>query len=183
MNNKKEENVMNEKDMSTIVETIRTTMLETVNVRETYEQQITELNSKIAEKDNEISELSARIEALTVEKNEAIVAKETAESATENATKELNEVKCAKAVGELNEKLSMFSKEQIAYANSEIEAFKQNPLTSEVNCVISKIYEGIGKAKVESEQVSNELNSDNSFDIFSPMLTEDSEDDSYADLF
>lgn len=183
MNNKKEEKVMDEKVLSTIVETVRTTIVETINVRETYEQQITELNSRIAEKDNEISELNARIDTLTVEKNEAVVAKEVAESATENAAKELNEVKCAKAVGELNEKLSVFSKEQIAYANSEIEAFKQNPLVSEVNSVVSKIYEGIGKAKVESEKMSNELNSDNSFDIFSPMLTEDLKVDSYTDLF
>lgn len=184
MNNKKEECEMDEKVLSTIVETVRTTMMETINTRETYEQQITELNSKLAEKDNEISELNSKIEALTTEKNEAIVAKETAESATEQLITELNEVKCEKAVGELNEKLSVFNKEQIAYANSEIEAFKKNPLTSEVNSVVSKIYEGIGKAKIESEKMSSELNSDNSFDIFSPMLTEDSEDDdSYADLF
>lgn len=183
MNNKKEEKVMDEKVMSNITETIRTVITETVVTKENYEHQITELNSVIAEKDNEISELNARIEALTSEKNDAIVAKETAESATEQLTTELNEVKCEKAVGELNEKLSVFSKEQIAYANSEIEAFKQNPLVSEVNSVVSKIYEGIGKAKVESEKMSNELNSDNSFDIFSPMLTEDLKVDSYTDLF
>ena len=174
---------MDEKVMSNIAETIRTVITETVVTKENYEHQITELNSVIAEKDNEISELNARIEALTSEKNDAIVAKETAESATEQLTTELNEVKCEKAVGELNEKLSVFSKEQIAYANSEIEAFKQNPLVSEVNSVVSKIYEGIGKAKVESEKMSNEFNSDNSFDIFSPMLTEDTDGVCDSDLF
>lgn len=183
MNNKREDYEMDEKVLSTIVETVRTTMIETINVRETYEQQITELNSKIAEKDNEISELNARIELLTTEKNEAVVAKETAESATENATKELNEVKREKAIGELNERLSQFNDKQIAYAKSEIDAFKQSPLTSEVNCVVAKIYEGIGKAEVESKKANSELNSDNNIDIYTPMLTNDSEPDDYSGIF
>lgn len=183
MNNKREDYEMDEKVLSTIVETVRTTMIETINVRETYEQQITELNSKIAEKDNEISELNARIELLTTEKNEAVVAKETAESATENATKELNEVKREKAIGELNERLSQFNDKQIAYAKSEIDAFKQSPFTSEVNCVVAKIYEGIGKAEVESKKANSELNSDNNIDIYTPMLTNDSEPDDYSGIF
>lgn len=65
-----------------------------------------------------------------------------------------------------------FSDEEKAYAQAEIDAFNADPIASEINSVVSKIYEGIGKkAKSEADAVVSEQNAANASveDIFAEV--------------
>ena len=67
-----------------------------------------------------------------------------------------------------------FTDEQKAYAQAEIDAFNASPLTSEINSVVNKIYEGIGiKSVEEAAKVAAEQNSktDTVEDIFAAVET------------
>lgn len=61
----------------------------------------------------------------------------------------LAEARVKERLGELNEALSAFTEEQIAYAKEEKEAFENDPLNSEINTIVNKIYCEIGKRAEE----------------------------------
>jgi membrane protein involved in colicin uptake len=92
---------------------------------------------------------------------------------------EINELKATIAesekkekIGELNSAIASFTDEEKAYAQAEIDAFNADPIASEVNSVVSKIWEGVGKkAKTDAAQVAAEQNAVNTNyeDIFSEV--------------
>ena len=52
----------------------------------------------------------------------------------------------------MNSAIASFSDEEKAYAKDEIAAFEANPVESEINSVVNKIWEGIGKkAKADAD--------------------------------
>ena len=63
--------------------------------------------------------------------------------------KALGEAKAKERLGELNEAIAQFTDEQRDYAKEEIEAFKADPVNSEINTVVDKIYREIGSKAVE----------------------------------
>ena len=76
------------------------------------------------------------------------------------------------AVPESGEIKYDFTDEEKAYAQAEIDAFNADPIASEINSVVSKIYEGIGKkAKSEADAVVSEQNAANASveDIFAEV--------------
>jgi len=98
--------------------------------------------------------------------------------------KELGEAKARERVGELSSAIEGFSDEEKAYAQEEIDAFKANPVEGEINAVVSKIYEGIGKnakaeAEAEADKVISEQNAakDEVIDIFGEVLVDEGNDD------
>lgn len=83
--------------------------------------------------------------------------------------KALGEAKAKERVGELNAAIANFSDDEKAYAQAEINAFNADPVASEINTVVNKIWEGIGKkAKADAEKVIAEQNAANASveDIF-----------------
>ena len=94
--------------------------------------------------------------------------------------KALAEAQAKERIGEMNAAISGFSEDEISYAQAEIDAFKENPVSSEINSIVNKIYEGIGKnAKVAETRVSEQNQAVNEADdIFSAVDNgTDAEDD------
>lgn len=135
----------------------------------------TEMNQCKTECEQKIAEANAQVESITNEKNELQASSEAIQKALDEAREELgqkyeeidalhdelnklrNELAEARAkerVGELNAAVVAFSDEEKAYAQAEIDAFKADPIASEINSVVSKIWEGIGKkAKADAAVV------------------------------
>lgn len=173
LNNKnKEESIkMNETEIKALVE----------QVCSTFTNHTSEINEYKEKCDTKVSELNELIENLTAEKDSAIANSEKIQVALDDCKKELDEVykkeselydeinalreelgkaKAKERIGELNSAISQFSEEEKEYAKSEIEAFNADPVTSEINSVVNKIWEGIGKsAKAQAEKITAEQNS------------------------
>ena len=80
----------------------------------------------------------------------------------------------------MNAAVANFSDEEKAYATAEMEAFNADPMSVEINSIVDKIYEGIGRASKEAAAKEVEINEVVDItveDIFAPMtLTEEPED-------
>lgn len=84
--------------------------------------------------------------------------------------KALGEAKARERIGEMNSAIANFTDEEKAYAQAEIDAFNADPVTSEINSVVNKIWEGIGKAAKANDQAVAEQNAANIIeDIFSEV--------------
>lgn len=183
----REEEIMDEKMLSQFVDSIKNTITETNSKNAEFEAQITELNTKVSEKDTEISELNNKVKSET----------ERADNA-ENTVKELNEkisaleseladCKKDKKIGELNAAISDFSDEEKAYAQTEIDAFNADPMSAEINSVITKIYAEIGKKATNAakEQRASEINSkhDETADIYGDICEVNSASDAEMPIY
>lgn len=186
LNNKsqehKEETGMDEKMMSQAVELIKSSVTQTINELNNksgeYEKKIAELNNAVAAKDAEIAELNEKLNtanASVAEKDQAI----------ESQTNELNSLKEANAalekekkIAELNSALAEFSQEEQDLAKAEIEAFKADPMSVEINSITSKICVEMVRKNKETRTV--ELNN-SAPDIFGSVNSP--EDDGDVDIF
>lgn len=143
LENSKEETPMDEKVMGQFVELVKTSVTQTItelnNKGEQYEGQISELNGQLAAKDAEIAELNEKLatsQADLAAKDEAMEA----QTSELNSLKETNAtLEKEKKIAELNSALSEFSAEEQALAQAEIDAFKADPTTVEINSITSKI--------------------------------------------
>ena len=72
--------------------------------------------------------------------------------------KALGEAKARERVGEMNTAIANFTDDEKAYAQAEIDAFNADPVASEINSVVNKIWEGIGKAAKANDQAAAEQN-------------------------
>lgn len=182
-NDIKEETVsMNEVEMKNLI----TQTVEEVSAR------TAEMNQYKSECDARVAEMNTQVETITAEKNEAIASVETIKAALANCEKErdeawqkidelyvemqnlrdeLGKAQAEKRVGELNAAIVDFSDEEKAYAQAEIDAFNADPMTVEINSVVSKIYEGIGKKSKADETVVAEQNSAAVEDIFGEVIS------------
>lgn len=87
--------------------------------------------------------------------------------------KALAEAKARERIGELDSAIADFSNEEKAYAQAEIEAFNADPVSCEINSIVNKIWEGIGKAaKADAKAIAeqNALANENIEDIFSEVI-------------
>lgn len=112
-----------------------------------------ELNNTISEKDKTISEL-----------NEKIVKYEEQIEESEKETK----------IKELNEAIAKYSDEDVKYAETEINQYKENPLEGNLDMILGKICRGLVEKKF------TEINSSN-LDIFSDVDNEKDSDE--LDIF
>ena len=182
-NDIKEETVsMNEVEMKNLI----TQTVEEVSAR------TAEMNQYKSECDARVAEMNTQVETITAEKNEAIASVETIKTALANCEKErdeawqkidelyvemqnlrdeLGKAQAEKRVGELNAAIADFSDEEKAYAQAEIDAFNADPMIVEINSVVSKIYEGIGKKSKADETVVAEQNSAAVEDIFGEVIS------------
>lgn len=191
--NEKEEEMkpMNESEINALVKQVITE----------YTDQQNAISQCQADCESRISEANAAVEAIKSEKNELTGSVEQLQEAlnkVQDEYKELDrkynelweernalekalaEAQAKERIGEMNAAISGFSEDEISYAQAEIDAFKENPVSTEINSIVNKIYEGIGKnAKVAETKVSEQNQAANDAeDIFSAVDNgTESEDD------
>lgn len=171
-------------------------------IKALVEQTVTSIMNHTAEinqcKDDcekQIAELNTTLETVTAEKDAVIANSEKIQAALDECKKELNETykkidalyeemnalrdelgkaKAKERVGELNTAIATFTDAEKEYAKAEIEAFTADPTASEINSVVNKIWEGIGK-KAKEDAIVTEQNAANKKasveDIFSVVET------------
>lgn len=185
LNSKEELHEMTDNEVKAIV-------TQAVNELSTH---TSELNKCKEECETKIAEANEIVATVTAEKEEAIANSEKIQQALDEAKEELTETykklddlyaeldtlrgelakaQAAERVNELNAAIADFSDEEKGYAQAEIDAFNAEPINSEINSVVNKIWEGIGKKAKEVEaQVIAEKNSANSNieDIFGEVGT------------
>lgn len=179
-NNKEETIKMDEKELKAL---IQSTIAETNSKNDELMKQISELNSQIEEKDNTISELNATVEQVQKALDDLKKEHETYWTERDALEKELGKLKAEARIGELSSAISVFSDNEQKYAESEINAFKENPLEGNVDAIVSKIYSCIGQASKKAEEDAkvaeqNAATEIKNLDIFSEVNSteEDSED-------
>lgn len=167
---KEELNDMDNKDIQAIV-------AQTV---EELSAKTSEINQIKADCEAKIAEANATVETVTAEKNEIQASVDELQKALDEAREELSakykeldnlyeemdklrdalaEAQAKERVGELNAAIADFTEEEKAYAKAEIDAFNADPTKSEINSVVNKIWEGIGKnAKADAAKVQAEMN-------------------------
>lgn len=182
---KEDENTMNKTEIEAIVAQVVTSMTDHAS----------ELNQCQKDHEDKVSELNDIIENLTTEKNEAIANSEKIQLALDECRKELDETheklnalyeeadelrealgkaKAKERISELNSTIASFTDEEKEYAKAEIEAFEADPIASEINSVVTKIWEGIGKKAKEDAIVAEQNSAENDTnieDIFSAVGT------------
>jgi len=182
LNEHKEELVvMNEDQVKAVVE-------QTIKMLSEQNSEMEQCRQECADK---IAEANAAVEAVTNEKNEIEASASEIQAALDQLKaeyqelnekyetlweekrlleKSLTEAKVKERLASLDTALSEYSSEQQEYAKEQIEAFKENPLESEINSVTDAILIGIGKnAKAEAEAKAAEQNSADLGDIFEDM--------------
>ena len=85
----------------------------------------------------------------------------------------LAEAQAKERINEMNAAISSFTDDEKAYAQTEIDAFNADPTAVEINSIVNKIWEGIGKnakAKEKAAAEQNAANQQNVEDIFSEVV-------------
>lgn len=124
------------------------------------------MNQYKADCDAKVAEANTAKDSAVAELNEAIATSAQLQAALDAAHKELEEkykeldalheeldvlrdelgkAKAAERLGALDNAIADFTEEQIGYAETEIAAFKADPVNGEINSVVNKIYEGLGR--------------------------------------
>ena len=174
LNSKKKEdnNNMDEKMLQGFVSEIKQVISETNSKNEELGKTIAELNEVIADKDNTIAELNASSEELKTalekaqEDYQEIWKKEDElYNEIKELKKQLAEAQAKERVGEMNSAIADFSDEEKEYAKAEIDAFTADPINCEINSVVNKIWEGIGKKAKEDAKVIAEQNASNNIEV------------------
>lgn len=175
----------NKEDVTTMTETeIKALVAQTVDEMSAH---TCEMNKCKEECEAKVNEANAQVEEANMNAEKLATALEDCQKELQEKYKEIDRLyeelselreMLAKAqakerVGELNEAIKAFSEEEKQYAKAEIDAFNADPINSEINSVMNKIWEGIGKkAKAEETNVTHEQNSAQDVeDIFSEVST------------
>lgn len=162
LNSKEDLNKMNETEIKALITQIVNEATERIveldECKKKYEQNIAEANEAVAtanaEKDEAIANSNKVQEALDQCRKELSETYEKLDGLHEeiNALEdELGKAKAKERIGELNSAIAEFSDEEKSYAKAEIDNFNANPVEVEINSVVSKIWEGIGKKAKETE--------------------------------
>jgi len=175
--NKEETKKMDEKELKTL---IQSTIIESNSKNDELMKQISELNSQLEEKDNTISELNATVEQVQKALDDLKKEQETYWAEREALEHELGVLKAQERIGKLTTALSDFSDEEKKYAESEINAFQDKPLEGDVDAIVSKIYDGIGRARKKAETDAkiaeqNAADGNKGLDIFSEINSTESD--------
>ena len=186
----KEENKLMEFNLDDFKSAIKSTILECNAKDETFISEINELTEQlkkketcIEEKDKEICALTASVEQVQKALDDLKAEHDSYWIEREVLEKELGKLRAEKRISELNEAIKEFTDDERKFAESEINSFNENPMNSEIDAIVSKIYAEIGKAKKATDEKVTELNSKKNDvdveDIFSEMCAEalTSEDD------
>lgn len=175
---------------------IKDLIINTVNEMNDHTAEINQIKQDC---DAQISEANSQKDQAIAEKNEAIANSEKIQSALEDCRSELNEAykkidalyeemrvlneelgkaRAKERIGELNDALSEFTEEERNYAKDEIEAFKADPVNSEINAITDKICVNIVKnAKAAEAKKIAEQNDADTPDIYGMIETQEKEEE------
>lgn len=135
---------------------------------------IDELNASIKEKDEEISELNQKCEKSESDakaKEDELDAKNKELNAlVETQAAELNELKKANKIAELNSALADYTDEQKDFAKEEIEAFNADPFSVEINSIVTKI-DATAYKKIREENAKKSLEMNSMKDEFDGIMS------------
>lgn len=164
LNQKMEVETMNEEMMNQINEAVKSSISASMDKSSEFEAKISELNSIVEKKDEEITTLNKNIADLTTAL-EAIKGEQESYWAERDAIeRELGELKAAKRIAELNDALAQFTEEETKVAEESICKFKDDPINSgiEINSIVEAIkvncYDIQKKAEIEAKEIA-EINS------------------------
>lgn len=181
----KEEKQMDEKTMRDL---IVSTITETNSENNKLNAKIKELNSTIADKDAQIADLNEKVEAnATSDADKDAKIEELNGKVAELETK-LDECKKAEQNSALDKALEAFTETEQKYAESEINAFRENPIAGNVDVVVNAINAGIGKAVKAAEADAkvaeqNSANNETELDIFSEINSVEDAEDNDVNIF
>ena len=164
LNQKMEVETMNEEMMNQINEAVKSSISASMDKSSEFEAKISELNSIVEKKDEEITTLNKNIADLTAAL-EAIKGEQESYWAERDAIeRELGELKAAKRIAELDDALAQFTEEETKVAEESICKFKDDPINSgiEINSIVEAIkvncYDVQKKAEIEAKEIA-EINS------------------------
>lgn len=169
--NKEEKEEMTDLEIKKIIK-------EAVDEMSACNDKIREIEAKCAK---QLQEKNEELKKVTDEKNQELINSKKIQEALDNLKKEyeeldnkwialdkerktlekaLGEAKARERIASLDTAIADFTEDEKAYANKEIEEFKKDPNRYEVNSVVNKIWEGIGKnAKSVKKRNTLEINS------------------------
>ena len=130
---------------------------------------VKELQAEIERQNENIAELESKVTALNEANTALTTEKETLTGEINELKSNLEDAQKKEKIGELNAAIECFTDEQKAFAQAEIDAFNENPLTSEINSVVDKIHAEIGKKYIEEAKKASEHVEDDVEDIFSEI--------------
>ena len=182
---KKEEIVMNEKEMRELITSVIT---ETNSKNDEFTKTINELNSTIADKDAQIADLNAKVEANATADADKDAKIEELNSQVAELEAKLDECKKAEQNSALDKALEAFTETEQKYAESEINAFRENPIAGNVDVIVNAINAGIGKAVKAAEADAkvaeqNSTKEDTDLDIFSEINSVEDTEDNDVNIF
>lgn len=190
MNNltKGKENTMDEKVIALIVDSVKQAITETIAKNAEYEKEIEELNENVEKKASEVNSLNEEITAVKTAIHDLEVERDSWYAERETLNKMLGELKAKQRIAELDKALEEFTDEQKEYANNEIAEFEKDPEAVEINSIIAKIHEGIGRKFLKDSKnpaVRNaETNSaTNDYDIYGDIGNVKSEKIETVDIY
>ena len=183
--NKEEQQTMGEKEMRDL---IVSTITEVNSKNDELNAKIEELNSTIANKDAQITELNEKVEANVQSDADKDAKIEELNGRVSELESKLNECKKSEQNAALDKALEAFTETEQKYAESEINAFRENPIVGNVDVVVNAINAGIGKAvkAAEADAKVAEQNSakDNAdLDIFSEVNSSGENTSDDVDIF
>lgn len=144
------------------------------------------MNSTIADKDAQITELNEKVEANKTSEADKDAKIEELNNKVAELEAQVNECKKAEQNSALDKALEGFTEAEQKYAESEINSFRENPLEGNVDTVVNAINAGIGKAFKEAENKTSEQNSvnnDSEIDIFSEINSVEDTKDEDVNIF
>lgn len=182
---KEEQTKMDEKELK---ELIRSTISETNSKNNELSAKIAELNSLLEDKDNTIADLNESIEKLQKALDDCRKEEDAKWAEMEALRKELGELKAAARLAELETATKDFTEEEKEYAKAEINSFTENPLESNVDDVVAKIYAGIGQATKKADTQAkvaeqNAAKANDALDIFSEVNSDNSVESEDVNIF
>ena len=136
------------------------------------------LNTSVAELSASVDQLKATLEAVQAERNALDVKYQELYEEAEGLRLLIAVEKARARVGELNAALADFTDEQKAVVKDDIAAFEADPMSSEVNSIVSKILVEIGKKAIEDGKIAEQnaaknKNPEDTNDIFEPVYETD----------
>lgn len=186
-------NEKHEEDLNKMTELeIKNIVTQTVGEISTHTAEINECEKNC---DARVTEMQEALDKAVTEKNELEASSQQIKDALESLQKDyeeldkkyhelweerevldkaLAEAQAKERLSEMNSAIAEFSDEEKAYAQAEIAAFAADPVASEINSVVNKIWEGIGKSAKANDAAIAEQNAAKSAaieDIFSEVGT------------
>ena len=148
----KEDEIMDEKVIAQIVDSVKSTIVETNSKNSELEAKISELNSQIVEINTPTKELKKALAEVEAERAELYKKVDESYAEANILREEIAKSKIKERVSELNSVLADYSDVEKDFAKVEIEAFNADPMAVEINSIVDKICREIVKQAKETEK-------------------------------